>query len=277
MDEINLYDLIKYYVKKWPLIVGLTLLGLLAGLVYNYYIQTPLYKSEATLFLVSSDDQLRTQDATLINNYVELFESRRVLLPVIEEQGLDMTYKEVIEATEVTAEKETDVIKLSFASPTPKTSQDFLAGAVRSFQQQSNNLYELNNVQIVDEANLSNVPYNVRQGLQLALASAAGFMLAIVTLFFIYDIKVGRFTSRAAIHPKIKPKKNTYRQDEVRRGLLVKNDTESNVDSESEKKFQQNSQSVVAASDETARKAKKAKKKRSSSRNHNLAKPRNHS
>ena len=35
MEEINLYDLMKHYIKSWALIVDLTIVGLVAGLTYN--------------------------------------------------------------------------------------------------------------------------------------------------------------------------------------------------------------------------------------------------
>jgi len=192
VEEINLYDLLKYYARKWRFILATTLLGLAIGVAYTNFIQTPLYKSEATLFLINEAGTQGPQDETLINNYVELFESRRVLSPVIEEQGIDMTYPEIEGAVTATAEKDTDVIKVAITTVDPKQSQDFINAAITSFKSQAEELYGADKVQIVDEASLSERPDNVQPMLQLGLATAAGFILAIIVLFFVYDFRLSR-------------------------------------------------------------------------------------
>lgn len=141
MEEINLYHLLKYYATKWRIILVATLIGLAVGLIYTSIIQTPVYKSEATLLLVNPNANQAPQDQILINNYVELFESRRVLLPAIKKQGIDMDYREVESIVMATAEKDTDVIKVSISTTDPKQSQDFINAAIASFKNQAKQLY----------------------------------------------------------------------------------------------------------------------------------------
>src|SRR5665647_650685 len=106
--DINLYHLVKYYLKHWMWIVALSVTGLVAGLVYTFYIQTPLYKSDATLAIVLPSTA--SSSDTTLSNYVELFKSRRVLDPVISELKINDSYDQFASKFNVSNAKSTDII-----------------------------------------------------------------------------------------------------------------------------------------------------------------------
>jgi capsular polysaccharide biosynthesis protein len=194
VQEINLYDLIKYYFRYWYVIVLFTLAGLLAGVVYNTYIQQPNYRSSATLFVSNVDQISSTTGSVLINNYMELIKSRRVLEPVISELRLNKDYDQLVGAVSVNNQKDTAIIKLAVVSDSPTSSKDIANATVESFKNQINELYGKENIQVVDSASLPINPYNVRKNLQILLAGAAGLLLAIIIIFFTYDYKLSNGT-----------------------------------------------------------------------------------
>ena len=204
MQDINLYQLLKFYAKNWIWIISLTIIGGLAGFIYNNYLQVPLYKSGATLLLISPADGKVTQDATLINNYVELFKSRRVLEPVIAKQNLDISYDTLVSSIDATNEKNTEVIKVAISTKNAQASKNLAEGAVVSFKEQVTQLYKVDNVKIVDDANLPTEPYNVHKELILILSTAIGLILSTVVLFFIYDFSLTKKTTKKVTSKKQK-------------------------------------------------------------------------
>jgi len=169
VEEINLYDLLKYYAKNWLIILSAIFVGAIVGLVYTFFIQTPLYKSQATILVVG---QRTTQDSTINNNYTELFKSRRVLDPVIGDKQYGGSYEQLLSNTTATNNKDTD------------------------------NLFSSNNIKVVDSASMPNAAYNVSVLLQLGLSIVAAVMITIIVLFFIYDY----YSSQ--VKPVKKPKTN---------------------------------------------------------------------
>ena len=190
MQEINLYDLLKHYAKYWYFIVAMTLLALIAGLIYNNFIQVPLYKSNATLIVVNTSGTTVKSDATLINNYQQLLKSRRVIEPVISERSIKDSYQTVVGSVDTTNEKDTEVIKVSYSSTSPEQSQIVLSATIESFKNKIKDIYGNDNIQVVDGASITYEPYNVNKALQLALASAVGLLSSIIILFFLYDYKL---------------------------------------------------------------------------------------
>jgi capsular polysaccharide biosynthesis protein len=191
VQDINLYHLLKFDAKKWLWIVIFTAIGTLAGYVYSAYIQTPLYKSDATLLLISSNDEKKlNQDTTLINNYIALLKSRRVLEPVISKQGNKVSYDELAASTTATNEKSTEVIKLSIASKSPQMSKELVDGVVISFKEEIKKLYALDNISIVDNASQSTQPYNIHTIMLMAITTATAFFASLIILFFAYDLSI---------------------------------------------------------------------------------------
>lgn len=192
MEEIKLNKLLKFYAKNWIIILLVTAIGVLSGLIYNSFIQKPLYQSDATLLLVNPIDKATILDATAINNYVELFKSRRVLEPVIKSQSLNTTYDSLVKSVSATNPKDTQVITIAISTKDPNVSKNFINNAIASFKQQVATLYGFDSVQVVDSASFNTTPSNVNKGLQLMLAALAGFVLAIIIMFFAYDSKSGQ-------------------------------------------------------------------------------------
>jgi capsular polysaccharide biosynthesis protein len=187
-QEISLYDLIKFYIKNWLLIVSLTVLGLGAGLVYSLYLQTPLYKSNATLLVVQPGITTGSND-TIISSYVELFKSRRVLEPVMNELQVTDSHETFSKNVEASNNKNTAIIRVAVISDKSEFSKLATDKAILSFQNELNSIYDTANVRVVDGASLPTNPYNVNILIQTAIATIAGFLLSVIGLFFAYDYK----------------------------------------------------------------------------------------
>lgn len=191
MQEVNLYDLIKFYVKKWPYFVLAAVIGVLIGVGFTKFIQTPMYQSKATLLVVGAQRPANSEESVALNNYLELFQSRRVLSSVISENSYDGTYEEL--ASHVTAknDKSTDIMKVSISSDDPKLSKAMLEGAINSFRLQVNELYAVNpaTIKTVDQPNFPSEASNVKPFQQIALASGVCILVLIIALFAIYDYK----------------------------------------------------------------------------------------
>jgi capsular polysaccharide biosynthesis protein len=189
VQEINLYDLLKHYAKYWLFIVTFSFIGLVAGLVFNNIIQTPMYKSDATLIVLNTTGTAESK-ATTINNYIELLKSRRVLEPVIKELKLEDSYDNIVTSISATNNKDTEVVKLSISTDNAEKSRKLTESTINSFKDEISKLYKTNTIQVIDGASSPTKPYNTRKTIQLVLFTSAGFLFSIIVVFFIYDYRL---------------------------------------------------------------------------------------
>ena len=207
MEEINLYDLLRFYAKKWLTIASFAIAGAIIGVIFTYYIQQPLYKSSATVLLVGTN-RASSQESVVLNNYVKLFTSRRVLTPVIAKHDYDKSFDSLVANTTAENTKNTDFISLSMSTTDAKTSKVMLESAIQEFGKQAKELYGDNSVRIsiVDAANTPTGSTNVKPLQQIGIATVALTALSIIGLFFVYDYKHSQLVKAANAKPAAKKK-----------------------------------------------------------------------
>ena len=203
MEEINLYDLLRFYAKRWLTIAIAAMIGAIISITYTYFIQQPQYTSSATILLVGADHSSSNQGSVTLNNYVKLFTSRRVLDPVITNNDYSEDYKTLSGNTTAENVKNTDIINVSMSTSNPKTSKALLESAIQEFEKQSKSLYGNSSVKIsvVDSADTPNGPSNIKPLQQIGLVAAASVALTVIVLFFIYDYRKSQLTAQTK--PKI--------------------------------------------------------------------------
>ena len=198
MDEVNLKELFRYILNKLYIVVTVTVVVVLAGEIYSTYLKTPLFKSTAKLVLTSSQGEGSTTavtntDITLSNNlvktYSEIITSRGVLSKVISNLGLNTTTDELASKVTVASVSNTQIITLSVSDSDAAQAEKIANEIAKVFKAEILSLYKIDNVQIVDKAQVATTPYNVnvlKQTLQF-LAAGIAMGLGIVLVMFYLD------------------------------------------------------------------------------------------
>lgn len=212
MEELNLKDLLNYYLKKIPIIVAITLLFLILGYVYIEKIQTPMYHGTTTIILVDKQDEKVSSDVTsnellinekLVATYSQIVKSRRVLDQVIDDLKLKDTVNELAERIEVTSVSETSIIKITVSDRSNKRAVRIVNEIADVFKNEVTEIYNLENVSVIDEAIVEDSPYNVNVIKQMLIFALVGIVLScgIIFVMFYFDNTI---KSKNEIEDKLK-------------------------------------------------------------------------
>ena len=120
--EIDLIELFGHFMDKiWWIIGGFLIGALLAGLITHFAI-TPKYTATAKMYMVSSSSQ-SVVDLTDLNigqsisgDYVELLKTRPIVEGVMEDLGLEYTYKEMLDMISLSVVNTTRIIRIDVTS-----------------------------------------------------------------------------------------------------------------------------------------------------------------
>lgn len=124
--EIDLLELLSYYMEHiiW-IILGFLAGAVIAGLI-TFYLIKPEYTATSKMYMVSSSSQ-SVVDLTDLNigqslssDYVELLKTRPIIEGIIEEQGLDYNYKELVSMLEMSVVSNTRIISIRATSHDPE-------------------------------------------------------------------------------------------------------------------------------------------------------------
>lgn len=193
MEEIDLKELFEFFKGKIFLIGAITAVVCVLGCVYGLFIQTPMYQSYTTVILGSSSNTTSgiTQSDVSLNNslvdtYAEIVKSRRVLDQVIEEIDSDLTYGELSNMISVSSVNDTEIIKISVSDEDPVLAKNVANFTAQYFTKEIITLYNMNNVNVLDEAIASENPYNVNFVKQLIIFMLIGLVLGCGLSFAIF-------------------------------------------------------------------------------------------
>lgn len=201
-EELDLLDLFfAFWKKKFWFIVAI-IIGILLGVIYTKHIVMPKYTSFATLLLaknanvaegavdVITGEAITQSDITLnqklISTYGEIMKSRRVSNTVIENLDLDMSYEEIIKCVNVSAVKDTDVIKLSITTEDPILSAKIANEMTKVFTSEIGELYNIQNISVIDEAEVDDEPINVSYAKNVVIFAIIAFVLVAGVVFLLY-------------------------------------------------------------------------------------------
>jgi capsular polysaccharide biosynthesis protein len=170
------------------------------GWFYSNNVVKPQYRSESTVIL---DQHQNTSDATLINNYISLLKSRKVLEPIIERNGLDVGYSQLHQNISIVNEKSTEIINIAVAAKSPDVAQRVNSDLIASFNLQSLGLSEDTGeksriITVIDDASYSDAAVNVKTMQNMLVVAAGMGVISVVVLFIVYDYRASRMQRMGA-------------------------------------------------------------------------------
>ena len=190
MEEININELLEYFKSKIGLGLVITTGICILCVIYAIALQKPMYKSNTTVILGGSAETITQSDITinknLVNTYAEIVKSRRVLEQVIEELSLDINYSELNNSITVEPINNTEIIKIIVNSDDSLKSMNIANSTANFFTKEVKDLYNMNNVSILDSAVEATKPYNINIPKQLCIYLISGVIIAFGTIFIMF-------------------------------------------------------------------------------------------
>ena len=190
MEEIDLKEFIMLFWNKKVSIILITIIFMFIGIIYSVGFVTPKYTSSTTLLLATSESSnsktntITTSDITLnsklVSTYSELVKSKNVTRQVISNLGINETEDELRNSITVSSVKDTELIKISVTDKNATNAYNIANEIAKVFTQKVSEIYNINNVQILDQAEISTTPSNINHAKDIIMFTFVGLFVAIV-------------------------------------------------------------------------------------------------
>lgn len=191
MDIMDIKELLTAILRKWWLLILCVILG--AGIAYyysNYYL-VPMYEANTTMYVGKNveSDNLAVSDLSLGSNlladYRELAKSRQVAAKVIEELGLPMSPGALAGRINVTQRSSSRVIQFSIRDSDPQRAVDITNKVAEVFQRKAVEFLKIENVQVIDKAELPTYPVSPNKRRNLLIGIVIGLAISVGIVFLI--------------------------------------------------------------------------------------------
>lgn len=202
-ENIEISRILDVIKSKMLVIMAILIIFMGLGFIYSYHYVVPKYKATSTLLLIpnsatdgkvimNSDLSLNsdlTVNTGLIETYRSIGENSKVIKQVIHNLGLNMTEEELLEEMKITVMKDTYVIQVTVTNTNPQVAMEIAKEFDEVFLKEIGEIYHLNNVGIVDEAQLPEEPYNINhmKDMIIFMVAGIGVAFAIIMIFYVFD------------------------------------------------------------------------------------------
>lgn len=192
MEELDLKSLFNYFMNKKLYIILSVVVFLLIGMVYLGFFKTPMYKSSTTILLTKEIDSntITYNDINLnkglVDTYREIIKSRKVLGSVKNNLNLDYSIDELNSLVSVSSVNDTEIIRITVVNKDNNLAKDIANETASVFNSEVVKLYNIQNVGVVDVAEVSSVPYNINTLKQLVIFGGIGFVLSVAVIFVVF-------------------------------------------------------------------------------------------
>ena len=192
MEEIDLKELFEIFWAKKISIIIIVALFMILGAVYSFVFVVPEYTSSTTLVLTKGNDnitQIQTEtdsitssdialNSQLVSTYSELAKSKKVLRAVISNLNSDIDEEELRKNITVSSVKDTELIEIDVTNTDAAVAAQIANEIAKVFTENVIEIYSINNVHIVDQAEPADLPSNVNHTKDILIFAFLGVVVA---------------------------------------------------------------------------------------------------
>lgn len=190
MEELDLKELFNIFWQRKLEIITIILIFMIIGAVYTYALLKPKYTSYTTLLLTqvnSSETENNTSitqtdltlNSNLVSTYSEIIKRDAVLKEVIDDLNIkSLTEEGLRNNIKVSAISDTEIIKIEVTNENPNYAEMIANKIAEVFSEKITDIYKINNVYILDKAQVSETPSNINHAKDIIIFAFIGVVIA---------------------------------------------------------------------------------------------------
>lgn len=189
MEELDLKELLNLFWSKIFQILLIVIITAGIGIIYTFGFKTPKYSSSTTLVLTgstsSSADSANSITATditlnskLVPTYSVLVKSDNVIRQVISNLNIDVSEEELKKNVSVKLKDDTEVLEITVTNENAVYAAKIANEIAKVFPSVVSKIYSIDNIYIVDEAEVESTPSNVNHAKDIAVFALTGLVIA---------------------------------------------------------------------------------------------------
>ena len=191
MEELDLKELFSIFWNKRMQIILIVLIFAVIGVIYTIGFVTPMYSSYTSLILASSGNTgtdktntITTTDLTLnsklVSTYSELVKRKSILREVINNLQIDVNENALKNQVSVNSVKDTELIEITVKDENPAYAAKIANEITKVFSEKVKAIYNIENVQVIDEAEIETKPSNINHTKDIIMFMLIGLVIAVL-------------------------------------------------------------------------------------------------
>lgn len=194
-DVIKIDDIVNVLIKRWKMILGVTLIATVLSAIISFFIIPPKYEASTKVFIgkeLNAQGQEQSYDTNdvqmyqkLLKTYVEIIETNDLIDRAINFSNLNLTSDNILSTLNVTPRTDTQILEISYISPHKSEAGDVVKAVTDEFIRSSKELIPNGNVKTIESVKVTDNPVSPNKKLNIGIAFLAGLVISLGLSFLI--------------------------------------------------------------------------------------------
>lgn len=195
MEEIKLKEYFYIVWNRLWIVMLITFLFIVASGIISYFILVPEYETFTTLILGKADTGTGSEaiqyndiliNQQLVSTYGEIAKSKLISNEVIKNLGLNITAEQMKNKVNVSLVSDTEIIKIVVRDKDSELAAKIANEIAEVFKKNIVTIMKIENVQVIDKAEVPTSPFKPRPILNIGVAGVLGIMTSVLLIFLLY-------------------------------------------------------------------------------------------
>jgi len=196
--ELDLKDLLEIIVKKWWLILLLTIIGFGSAYFVSVKYMTPIYEAKTVLYIGSEDSSLGSigislgqleANSQLLIDYKQIALTRLVINEVVKNTGLNISYENFQNNIVIENISDSRLFTVGYRNPDPQTAKMISDELAKQLTVAASQIVGVENVRILDQASVPQIPVSPNILLNTVVGGALGLLVSLIIVIIMFILK----------------------------------------------------------------------------------------
>jgi capsular polysaccharide biosynthesis protein len=209
MDKgiIRVDELVNVIIKRWKMILLVTLITTLVSAIISYFIIPPKYAANTKVFIgkentAGQDQNYNTNDVQmyqkLIKTYAEIIQTNDLVERAITSDNINIKSENVLSSLSVTPRTDTQILEISYTNANKVLARDVVNSVTNEFIRSSKEFIPNGNIKVIESVKVPTSPVSPNKKMYVGV----GFLLGLVGstgLSFLLEFLNNTFKTREQI------------------------------------------------------------------------------
>ncbi|MBC3889963.1 hypothetical protein GH810_16815 [Acetobacterium paludosum] len=196
--DIDLKELLEIIVKKWWLIILLTIIGFGSAYFVSTKYITPIYEAKTVLYIGSEDSSLGSigislgqleANSQLLVDYKQIALTRLVINEVMKNTGYNISYDNFQNNIVIENISGSRLFTVGFKNPDPATAKLISDELAKQLTVAASQIVGVQNIRILDQSSVPQTPVSPNILLNTVVGGALGLLVAFIIIVIMFALK----------------------------------------------------------------------------------------
>lgn len=205
-DIIRIEDIISMLMKRWKMIIFITLSLTIISAAVNFFIILPKYEASTKVFIGKEKNQINVDEQTynyndiemyqkLIKTYAEVIQTNDLIEKAVDLESLGLKSEDILKNLKVIPRTDTQILELNYTGKDKILCRDILDSITSEFIKSSKDLIPNGNIQIIESVKIPQNPVSPNKIINIAIAFLLGLIISL-GLSFLFEFIDNTFKNK---------------------------------------------------------------------------------